>query len=134
MEMHISSFILPILLMAAASGSRLTPREVDDQVDVRKWKILRQAGTSNEHDIHNRVFCLCPNCHQRPLMHRFVTTVSRTVRRHGTNSMPLPEVLQIFGQRRSVTADEYLIIYQKFLEGNATEAGLETEDGAAERV
>ncbi len=109
--------------MAVALSSTLTPREVEDLIDIRKQELLEQAGCSNVHDIHNRVFCLCPFCHQRPLLDRIVTTVPKTACRHMSKAVPLPEVCEIFGQRRYVTVDEYMALYRMHVQGNVTTVG-----------
>jgi len=109
--------------MAAASSSRLTHEEVENQVDARKREIFAANSSSNEFDIHNRLFCLCPSCHRRPLLHRLVATTPSTVHRHKKNK-PLPEVYEIFGQKRSVTVDEYFALYRKYVQGDATEFGV----------
>ena len=118
-----SSFIGLVLVMAAASSSTLTQQEVEIALDARKREILHYAGCSNEFDIHNRLFCLCPSCHQRPLLHRVVATTLTTVHRH-KNDKPLPEVCKIFGDNHSVTLDDYFVLYRKYLQGCATEPGV----------
>ncbi len=37
--------------------------------------------------------------------------------------MPLPEVCEIFGQRRYVTVDEYMALYRMHVQGNVTTVG-----------
>ena len=133
--MRIISFIFPLLLVAAASSSRLTQEEVEIRVDARKREVLQQAGCKNEYDIYSRLFCLCPSCHQRPLLHRIVAIAPATVYRHKKNR-PLPEVRAIFGNRHSVTVEKYFALYRKYVQGDATEFGvlLVHPQGAAETV
>ena len=121
--MRIISIIIPLLLMAAALGSRLTQEEIEIRVDARKREVLRQAGYTNEFNIYNRLFCLCSSCHQRPLLHRIVTTTPSTVHRHKKNR-PLPEVREVFGHRRSISVEEYFTLYRKYMQGDATEFGV----------
>ena len=119
-----------LLLVMALSG-RLTPENVESRVDIRKREVLQQAGCVNEFDIYNRVFCLCPSCHQRPLLHRLVATTLSTVHRHKKNK-PLPAVSESFGQRHYISVEEYFALYRKYVRGEATESGMllmHTEEG-----
>ena len=117
-----ASLIVVVLLMAAASSSSISQTEIEIKVDARKREILQQASWCNEFNIQNRLFCLRPSCHRRPLLHRIVTTTLTTVLKHN-DTKPLPEVVEIFGNRHSVNMEDFFLLYCTYVQGHVTEFG-----------